>query len=50
MMVGLIVLIFALVFAVLATIKIPEPWNVSWGWLALALLILSFLLGTVGLR
>jgi hypothetical protein len=49
-MLGLIVLIFALVFGVLATIKIPEPWNVSWGWLALTLLILSFLLGNIGLR
>jgi len=49
-MIGLIVLIFALVFAVLATLEIPRPWPVNWGWLALALLILSFLLGAVGLR
>jgi hypothetical protein len=38
-------LLFAFIFAVLATVGIPAPPYVNMGWLALALLILAFLLG-----
>jgi lipopolysaccharide export LptBFGC system permease protein LptF len=53
-MIGLILLVFAFVFAVIAAIFITvvnrPPVNIHFGWLAVAFYILSILLGAAGVK
>lgn len=53
-MVGLILLVFAFVFAVIAAVFITAvsrpPISIHFGWLAVAFWILSVLLGSAGIK
>lgn len=42
--IGLVLLVFALVFAALAAMMVPNGGRVHWGWLALAIYLLSLLI------
>lgn len=44
---GVILILLAFVFALLAAIRLPSPPRLDWGWLAITLWLASLLVGQV---
>jgi hypothetical protein len=46
---GLVLILLAFVFALLAAIRVPSPPRLDWGWLAVTLWFASLLVGSARL-